>query len=202
MSKFALLCQAARLLGQVLAHVAHGPDLKDDVGLQLDRTLHSMLTVALNVEVPDYDQITFIFRCVTFSLFQSHIGQSAKGNITLTSKLTSLSALVALYTPTFQLAGTSVSSSSFNTDRLSRAFAVCKLVTERFQLPNFTEPVCPLTSRPPEEMSLWGCFFAYQVCAVHMRVKQKNGEEEEVVKFFKEAFKVIDRGWRAAGEYG
>jgi hypothetical protein len=62
MSKFALLCQAARLLGQVLAHVAHDPDLEDDVGLQLDRTLHSMLTAALDVDVPNYDQITFIFR--------------------------------------------------------------------------------------------------------------------------------------------
>ncbi|KAF2441019.1 hypothetical protein P171DRAFT_393830 [Karstenula rhodostoma CBS 690.94] len=172
MSKFALLCQAARLLGQVLAHVAHGPDLEDDVGLQLDKTLHSMLAAALNVDVPDYDQITFIF-----------------------------SALVALYTPTFRLAGTSVSSTSFSPDRLSRAFAVCKLVTERLHLPNFTESICPLTNRPPEEMSPWGCFFAYQVCAVHLRVRQRNRGEEEVVKFFKEAFEVIDRGWRAAGVY-
>ncbi|OAG00549.1 uncharacterized protein CC84DRAFT_312207 [Paraphaeosphaeria sporulosa] len=173
MSKFALLCQAARLLGQVLIHIADGSESSDDdVGLQLDRTLHSMLSAALNVEVPDYDQITFIF-----------------------------SALVALNTPTFRLAGTSVPRTSFSPDRMSRALAVCKLVTERFHIPNFTESRCPLTSRPPEEMSVWGCFFAYQVCAVYMRVKQKNNGEEEVVKFFKEAFKVIDRGWRAAGIY-
>jgi hypothetical protein len=115
--------------------------------------------------------------------------------------LTSPSALVALYTPTFRLAGTSVSNTEFTPERLSRAFAVCQLVTKRLQIPNFTESICPLTSQTPEEMSPWGCFFAYQVCAVHLRAKQRGGGEEEVVKFFKEAFGVINRGWRAAGEY-
>ena len=69
MSKFALLCQAARLLGQVLTYVATEPDADSDVSVQLDRTLHSMLTVALNVDEPDYDQITFIFRYVSIFLY-------------------------------------------------------------------------------------------------------------------------------------
>jgi hypothetical protein len=64
MSKFALLCQAARLLSQVLHHVSEKGNLDDDVSLQLDRTLHAMLAAALNVESPDYDQITFIYRQV------------------------------------------------------------------------------------------------------------------------------------------
>lgn len=62
MSKFALLCQAARLLGQVLQHVSTGPEMHDDTSIQLDRTLHSMLTAALNVDPPDNDQISFIYR--------------------------------------------------------------------------------------------------------------------------------------------
>jgi hypothetical protein len=62
MSKFALLCQAARLLGQVLYHVSVDTGLDDDVCIQLERTLHSMLAAALDVEFPDHDQISFIYR--------------------------------------------------------------------------------------------------------------------------------------------
>nr|UYO77232.1 ACN38 regulatory protein [Trichoderma psychrophilum] len=61
MSKFALLCQAARLLGQVLGYLSSGSAGQDDVRMQLDRTLQSMLAAALNVDCPDYDQITFVY---------------------------------------------------------------------------------------------------------------------------------------------
>ena len=71
MSKFALLCQAARLLGQVLTYVAteREGEGETEVEAQLDRTLHSMLKVAMGVKEPDYDQITFIFRYVFFLHF-------------------------------------------------------------------------------------------------------------------------------------
>ena len=62
MSRFALLCQAARLLGQVLRHLSSDPAVRDDAWIQLDRTLQSMIAAALNVESPDYDQISFIYR--------------------------------------------------------------------------------------------------------------------------------------------
>lgn len=62
MSKFALLCQAARLLGQVLHHLSADFTSEDDVWIQLDRTLQSMLAAALNIDCPDYDQITFVYR--------------------------------------------------------------------------------------------------------------------------------------------
>ncbi|KAF2801827.1 putative fungal-specific transcription factor [Mytilinidion resinicola] len=75
MSKFALLCQAARLLGQVLRHVSSESAFQDDVWMQLDRTLHSMLAASHDMDEPDYDQITFIY-----------------------------SALVALYMPSFYAA--------------------------------------------------------------------------------------------------
>ncbi|KAE9376398.1 putative fungal-specific transcription factor [Stipitochalara longipes BDJ] len=62
MSKFALLCQAARLLSQVLQYISSASALQDDdLWLQLDRTLQSMLIASLNVEVPDHDQITLIY---------------------------------------------------------------------------------------------------------------------------------------------
>lgn len=65
MSKFALLCQAANLLGQVLNHVSSDPAGDDIAWVQLDRTLQSMLAAALDVGSPDYDQITFVYRFVT-----------------------------------------------------------------------------------------------------------------------------------------
>ncbi|KOS41574.1 hypothetical protein ACN38_g7561 [Penicillium nordicum] len=61
MSKFALLCQAARLLGQVLYHLSTDFTSEDDAWIQLDRTLQSMLAAALNIDFPDYDQITFVY---------------------------------------------------------------------------------------------------------------------------------------------
>lgn len=64
MSKFALLCQAGRLLGQVLHHLASDIAIQDEVWMQLDRTLQSMLAAALNIDCPDYDQITFVYRFV------------------------------------------------------------------------------------------------------------------------------------------
>lgn len=64
MSKFALLCQAARLLGQVLHAISSDSAVNDDNWMQLDRTLQSMVAASLNVESPDNDQITFIYRYV------------------------------------------------------------------------------------------------------------------------------------------
>lgn len=62
MNRFALLCQAARILGQVLHYVSANPPQHADIGIQLDRTLQSMLTAALAVETPQTDQIAFIYR--------------------------------------------------------------------------------------------------------------------------------------------
>ncbi len=62
MSKFALLCQAARLLDKVLDYVSGSMANHDSVEMQLDRTLHSMLAASLDVKSPDQDQIGFIYR--------------------------------------------------------------------------------------------------------------------------------------------
>lgn len=64
MSKFALLCQAARLLGQILNAISSDSAVNDDNWMQLDRTLQSIVAASLNVDSPDNDQITFIYRYV------------------------------------------------------------------------------------------------------------------------------------------
>ncbi|KAL2127946.1 hypothetical protein VTI74DRAFT_9936 [Chaetomium olivicolor] len=61
MSKFSLLCQAARLLGHVLHYLASDVAIDDEAWMQLDRTLQSMLAAALNIDSPDYDQIAFVY---------------------------------------------------------------------------------------------------------------------------------------------
>ncbi|KAM3152974.1 hypothetical protein ABEW05_006642 [Botrytis cinerea] len=61
MSKFALLCQAARLLGQVLNHVSGDSSHDIELWIQLDRTVYSMLEASVNVENPDCDRIAFIY---------------------------------------------------------------------------------------------------------------------------------------------
>lgn len=70
MNKFALLCQAARLLGQVLEHITSDLTVQDNAWMQLDRTLQSMLTASLDVDLPDYDQITFVYRYEISSSFE------------------------------------------------------------------------------------------------------------------------------------
>lgn len=62
MSKFALLCQAAGLLGHVLDQRSDSADIDDEASAQLDRTLQSMLHAALEISSPDSDQIAFIYR--------------------------------------------------------------------------------------------------------------------------------------------
>jgi hypothetical protein len=77
MHKFALLCQAARVLGLVLLHVAGaGGEEKGGEALrmmledeeQLDRTLRAMIAAAATREIKDYDQVGMVYRCVSPSL--------------------------------------------------------------------------------------------------------------------------------------
>lgn len=65
MSKFALVCQAARLLGQVLRHVsaeAVDQTAYDEEAVQLHRTLEAMINASEDRQSPDYDQLSFAYR--------------------------------------------------------------------------------------------------------------------------------------------
>lgn len=62
MSKFALLCQAARLLGEVLRHVSSeivDQQQYDEEDIQLNRTINAMINASECLSSPDYDQISF-----------------------------------------------------------------------------------------------------------------------------------------------
>ncbi|KAJ5201073.1 hypothetical protein N7449_005876 [Penicillium cf. viridicatum] len=172
MSKFALLCQAARLLGQVLHYLSADFTSEDDVWIQLDRTLQSMLAATLNIDCPDYDQITFTFI----------------PNI-------ELSALVALYTPWLS----SDRVQEIDSYRSQRAKVILQQITERINT-NLIEQQCFL-GRDPEDMSPWGLYFAYRICGAHMRPSSKAPHGLEVVRKLREGFMDIDVRWNVAGVY-
>ena len=181
MSRFALLCQAARLLGQVLHHLSSDSAIRDDAWIQLDRTLQSMIAASLNVESPDHDQISFIYRYMTDPL----------SNLTNWFKC---SALVALYTPWLYSDGASIA----DRERSLRAKVVVQQITEKIAT-NLVDHECFL-GRNPEDMSPWGLFFAYHVCGAHMHSSHREGSDEhKMVKRLKEAFLAIDVRWNVAG---
>lgn len=184
MSKFALLCQAARLLGQVLHHLSTDFTSEDDVWIQLDRTLQSMLAASLNIDCPDYDQITFVYRLVLQS-----------STLSCTSSNTKLSALVALYTPWLS----SDRAQEIDTGRSRRAKVILQQITDRISA-NLIERQCFL-DRDPEGMSPWGLYFAYRICGAHMRTSCRTPHGLEVVRSLREGFMAIDVRWNVAGVY-
>ncbi|RFU80057.1 fungal-specific transcription factor [Trichoderma arundinaceum] len=65
MSKFALVAQAASLLGQVLEHtstLATNPKLHEDKFKQLDRTIHALMNAAETTNIPACDPLAICFR--------------------------------------------------------------------------------------------------------------------------------------------
>jgi hypothetical protein len=185
MSKFSLLCQAAYLLGQVLQHVSRDSADQDIAWVQLDRTLQSMLAAALDVDRPDYDQITFIYRSVWS--FQAIISTS-------TNCIPS-SALVALYTPYLHAPCTKDS----NHDYSQRARDVLHQIIGRINA-NLVERQCFL-GRAAEDVSPWGLYFAYRICGMLMRPAEKAPHGAEVLKSLREAFETISVRWNVASVY-
>ena len=181
MSKFALLCQAARLLGQVLHHISTDPASCDPIWIHLDRTLQSMLAASLNLDSPDHDQISFIYR---------HVVLTRPSN---PSDKLKLSALAALHAPWFHPDDARV----VDTDRSQRARVVFQEINERINT-NLVERQCFL-GRSPEDMAPWGLFFAYQICGVHMRSGQVTPDSSQIVKSLRETFLAMDVRWNVAG---
>jgi hypothetical protein len=65
MSKFGLVAQAARLLGQVLEHVSApiiDPALHHENFRQIDRTLRALMTAAEGADIPACDPLAICLR--------------------------------------------------------------------------------------------------------------------------------------------
>jgi hypothetical protein len=72
-------------------------------------------------------------------------------------------------------------------------------ITERIS-ENLMERQCFL-GRDPDDMSPWGLYFAYQICAAHLRSPDKSAHAQTVVRSLREAFRAIDVRWNVAGAY-
>ncbi|KAL4875176.1 hypothetical protein BJY04DRAFT_224252 [Aspergillus karnatakaensis] len=170
MSKFALLCQASRLLGHVLQHLSSETTSEDDDWMQIDRNLQSMLAAALEIDGPDHDQITFIY-----------------------------STLVALHTS--WLSPQRAGESKGECPRRQRATEAVQQISDQMQS-NLIGRQCFL-DRDPEDMSPWGLYFAYRICAVLMQSKNNTGlpHRDALLKALWESFKTIKKRWSVAGVY-
>lgn len=65
MSKFALVAQAARLLGQVLEHISNPVNNPEDTvqqDIQLDRTVRSLVYASQRASVPACDAVAICYR--------------------------------------------------------------------------------------------------------------------------------------------
>ncbi|KAJ0416860.1 hypothetical protein BJY00DRAFT_325886 [Aspergillus carlsbadensis] len=175
MSRFSLLCQAARVLGKVICFLnrsgpRNGPGNRpgpasstgnaerdsldeEEERIQLDTTLHAMLTAAMQVDEPDLDTITFIY-----------------------------STMMALYTPSLSSAtsiatATTTPQSQPPFDAATRASALIAEVTNA-RLANMLDRTC-LSGRDPGGMSPWRVYFAYRALGVHMRTLREVGKGPE-----------------------
>ncbi|KAL2793291.1 fungal-specific transcription factor domain-containing protein [Aspergillus keveii] len=213
MSKFSLLCQAARVLGKVICFLSRsGPrnaarnsdddwnaHQEDIERMQLDTTLQAMLTAAMQLDEPDLDTITFIYSA-TMALYTPHLASATSATMSTTRE-------TILHAPT-------------------RASELITDTTETI-LTNLLDKDC-LSGRDSAGMSPWRVYFAYRTLGVHMRtLRETNGADrpvislgrvkinhnggpeetveemslEEVVKIMKDAFVLVAERWRVGGMY-
>jgi hypothetical protein len=78
-----------------------------------------------------------------------------------------------------------------------RADATVKYITQIIST-NMIEREC-LEARDPNGMSLWGLYFAYHICRLHMHSRKTCSRSAEIFKTLRETFVKIDLRWRIAG---
>lgn len=107
------------------------------------------------------------------------------------------SALIALYTPTPRPSSDGIATVDDN--RSQRARVVMQQISEKISS-NLVVKQC-FSGRNHEDMSPWGLYMAYRVCAFHMGSGREDPTSLEVVKGLNEGFHIIDYRWNAAGTF-
>jgi hypothetical protein len=186
MSKFALVAQAAGLLGQVLKHVSsHTADqeLHDEEGMRLDRTLHVHIS-ALSAMNPRYhDPMVICYRYIFTASLQ------------LCNDLTCRSALMALHEPRFSsdrgLLG--------NSDHCRYARSVTEAVSE--MVVTNSPQYLPGLALSRGGFSLWGPRLVYQAGVTYIRLNRKVStlDSLQALKILQQSLRVVDIRWKAAG---
>lgn len=86
------------------------------------------------------------------------------------------------------------------TERSQRAEEIIQQIITTVKL-NLTERNC-FMGRNPDDMSPWGLFFAYRICAYHIsRIGQGtcSPDLDKVAKSMRATFSTIDKRWNLAG---
>lgn len=171
MSKFALVAQAAGLLGQVLKHVsAHATDwvLHHEEGVQLDRTLHALISASEVNNSPYCDQRSICY-----------------------------SALIALHEPQVS----SNSGFSIDPDHCHYASSVSEAVSKTVAatVPQYL-PGLGLNSEKVSVWGLHLIYQA-SVVYMRLNREANSSNYLEVLKTLQQALRVLDVRWKAAGVY-
>lgn len=131
----------------------------------------------------------------TMIKLRSYIGPYSTLQAYCACSLTPDSAMVALYTPWLSLDTDKKCNSNFS----RRARIVLQQITDQIST-NLIEGQCFL-GRDPEDMSPWGLYFAYRICAMQMQQNKGVPNVIEVVRSLREAFQTISIRWSVAGVY-
>ncbi|KAI7975029.1 hypothetical protein EIK77_001889 [Talaromyces pinophilus] len=140
-----------------------------------------MLAASLDIEVPDDDQIAFVYR----SVIHLSLRQLTDNHH---------SCLVALQNPWLS------PPNGISTERSQHAQEVIQQIIATVKI-NLTDRNC-FMGRNPDDMSPWGLFFAYRICAYYIsRIGQgtRSSDLDKVAKSMRETLSTIDKRWNLAG---
>jgi hypothetical protein len=102
---------------------------------------------------------------------------------------------VALYTP--WLSSQNIPGAA--TARSKRAEVVLAQIIDKVKT-NIVERQCFL-GRNPEDVSPWGLFFAYRVCAAHIGSFRDTSGLSEVLSNLRDGFQAVDVRWNVEGRF-
>ncbi|KAL2811276.1 hypothetical protein BJX63DRAFT_399573 [Aspergillus granulosus] len=205
--RFRRLCQAARVLGEVISLPNRSgstsgpmnendkmtPQLENLERMRLDSILQSMLDNAIDLEDPDLDTMTFIF-----------------------------STMIGLYTPHLSAAFSTLRSTRPPTyeDPPTRASEIVNQITEAILSALLDQPY--FTRCNPRAMSPWRAYFMYHALSVQMATLRDIGPQgddevliympgmygerqevdlEKVILAIRQAFTVIGARWSIGNVY-
>jgi len=189
MSRFVLVCQAARLLGQVLKHVTSDvidQELHDEEAVQLDRTIRAMVGASEFLDCPQYDSISVGYRYESTPTTSCYL-----------NKLIRYSSLMVLHEPRM----TSSNGFPILTDRFQRARKTLEVLSHKIT-EHLPEEVIHLASHL-DRVAPWGIFLAYSTAVTYMQLSRETASPEslEALQLLKQTLSTLDRRWKAAGMY-
>lgn len=184
MSHFALLAQAAGLLGQALRHISRSdPDQarREREAIQLDRTLHALINAAEEVKPSRCDPIGICYRYIVRAYMMI--------------QLTFCSALMALHGHHLSSSDPSILDSGYYFRSKSVTQEIAKIVTAE-SLQHLSD-----LKHNTERLSPWGLQLLYQASVTCIRSNRETPtlESADALNILHQTLVVFDSRWKVAG---